>query len=63
MEITVREAAKQLRVTPARVRQFVMEGRIKPRYLNPRMMVIDVKELAKVKNRKPGRPWPKKKGR
>jgi hypothetical protein len=62
MELTVRQAARRLGVTPARIRQFVMEGRIKPRYLTPRMMLIDARELAKVRNRKPGRPR-KKKGR
>jgi hypothetical protein len=62
MEITVHQAADKLGVTPGRVRQLITAGRIKARYLTPRMMVIDVKELAKVKNRKPGRPWPKRKG-
>ena len=55
MEITVRQAAKRLGVTPGRIRQFVVEGRIKPRYLNPRMMLIDEKELAKVKDRHQGK--------
>jgi excisionase family DNA binding protein len=45
MELTVREFAKRLGVTPGRVRQLVVEGRIKPRYLNPRMMLIDEKQL------------------
>jgi len=63
MEITVHQAADKLGVTPGRVRQLITTGRIKARYLTSRMMLIDVRELAKVKNRKPGRPWPKKKGR
>jgi predicted ArsR family transcriptional regulator len=62
MEITVQEAAKRLGVTPGRVRQLVAEGRIKVRYLTPRMMMFDAKELAKVKHRPTGRP-PKRKGR
>ena len=40
---------------------MVQAGRIEARHLTPRMLLIDAKELAKVKNRKPGRPWPKKK--
>jgi hypothetical protein len=47
MELTVREAAARLGVTPGRIRQLVMDGRIKPRYLNPRMMLIDDRELTK----------------
>jgi hypothetical protein len=37
-------------------------GRIKVRYLSPRVVLIDAAELAKVRNRKPGRPA-KNKGR
>jgi hypothetical protein len=50
-------------VTPGRIRQFVVEGRIKPRYLNPRMMLIDEAELAKVKHRRQGERVDIKKGR
>jgi hypothetical protein len=60
MELTTAQAADKLGVTPARVRALVKAGRIKARHLTPRMLLIDVKELAKVRNRKPGRPWPKK---
>jgi len=63
MELTTAQAAKKLGVTPGRVRQFVLAGRIKARHVTPSVLVIDEKELAKLKNRKPGRPWPKKKGR
>ncbi len=63
MEITVHQAADKLGVTPGRVRQLIDAGRIKARYLTSRMMLIDARELAKVKTRKPGRPWPKKKRR
>jgi hypothetical protein len=62
MEITVSQAAAKLGVTPGRVRHFIAAGRIKARYLTPRMMLIDAKELAKVKHRPTGRP-PKRKGR
>lgn len=47
MELTVREAAKRLGVTPGRIRQMVVDGRIVPRYLNARMMLIDEKQLSK----------------
>lgn len=47
MELTVREAAKRLGVSTGRIRQMVMDGRIVPRYLNPRMMLIDEKQLSK----------------
>jgi excisionase family DNA binding protein len=60
MELTTAQAAEKLGVSQSRVRQFVLAGRIKPRYLTRRMMLIDEKELAKVRNRKPGRPWPNK---
>jgi len=63
MEITVHQAADKLGVTPGRIHQLITAGRIKARYLTPRMMLIDERELAKVKTRKPGRPWPKRKGR
>jgi hypothetical protein len=63
MEITVHQAADKLGVTPERVRHLIKAGRIKARYLTPRMMMIDVKELAKVRNRKPGRPAKRKAGK
>jgi hypothetical protein len=56
MEITVHQAADKLGVTPARVRHLISAGRIKARYLTTRMMLIDVKELEKVKHRPTGRP-------
>jgi hypothetical protein len=62
MEMTTAQFAAKLGVTPGRVRALVKAGRIKVRYLTPRMMVIDQRELAGVKNRRPGRSWPKKKG-
>ena len=61
MDITVREAAKRLGVTPGRIRQLIVEGRIVARYLNPRMAMIDEKQLAKLANRKVGRPTTKAK--
>jgi hypothetical protein len=65
MEITVHKAADRLGVTPGRVRQLISMGRIKARHLTARMMLIDERELSKpnVKNRAPGRPARKRKGR
>lgn len=65
MELTVREAAARLGVTPGRIRQLVMDGRIKPRYLNPRMMLIDDRELTKptITDRPRAAKLPKKKGK
>jgi excisionase family DNA binding protein len=63
MELTTAQAAAKLGVSQGRIRQLVLAGRIKARHLTPRMLLIDAKELTKVKYRKPGRPWPKAKGR
>jgi excisionase family DNA binding protein len=64
MDITVGQAAKRLKVTPGRVWQMIDAGKIKARYLSPRVVLINDAELSKpaVKNRKPGRP-PSKKAR
>jgi hypothetical protein len=58
MEITVGQTAVRLGVTRGRVWQMILAGQINARRLSPRVVLIDVKELAKssVKNRKPGRP-------
>ncbi len=56
MELTTAQAAKKLGVSQSRVRALINAGRIKARHLTPRMMLIDAKELAKVRTRKPGRP-------
>jgi excisionase family DNA binding protein len=61
MELTTGQAAKKLGVSQSRIRALVKAGRIKARHLTTRMLLIDSRELAKVKDRKPGRPWPKKK--
>ena len=65
MEITVREAAGRLGISPARIRQMVLDGRIKPRYLNARMMVIDERQLDKpaITNRPRAAKLPKAKKR
>ena len=59
MELTTMQVAEKLGVSQARIRALVRAGRIKARHLTPRMLLIDERELAKVKNRKPGRPTTK----
>jgi hypothetical protein len=60
MELTTSQAAAKLGVTPGRIRQMVLAGQIKARHLTPRMLLIDARELRKVKHRKLGRPFNKK---
>lgn len=57
--LTTAEVAERLGVSSRRVHQFIAEGRL-PAEKKGRDYLIDEKDLAKVKNRKPGRP-PKKK--
>ena len=53
--ITTVEAAKQLGVTPSRVRALIESKRLKA-FKYGREWLIDPKDLAAVKNRKVGRP-------
>jgi hypothetical protein len=63
MEITVQQFADRLGLSRGRVHQFIETGRIKARYITPGLRMIDVRELAKVRNRKPGRPAKRKAGK
>jgi len=64
VELTTAQVANRLGVSRQRVLALVKAGRIKARLPSPRLLLIDERELAKVKNRKPGRPWPaKRKGK
>lgn len=49
------EAAKKLSVTPGRVRAMIAAGRLPAKKVG-RDYIIDSKDLALVRNRKPGRP-------
>lgn len=62
MDLTTAEAAKKLGVTPRRVLQLIRTGRLPAQRFGPTYM-IDPKDLALVKNRKPGRPRTPKKSR
>ena len=63
MELTTKQFAAKLGVSHQRVRQMIDEGKINARLVTPRLLLIEVKELAKVRKRnQAGRPA-KPKGR
>ena len=53
--MTTTDIAKLLGITPARVRQLILAGRL-PAEKNGRDWYIRKADLAKIANRKPGRP-------
>jgi excisionase family DNA binding protein len=53
--LTVNQAAKQLGVTPQRVRAMIHAGRLKAEFVGD-IYLIKSHELRKVEHRKPGRP-------
>ena len=53
--MTTKDAAKQLKVTPARVRAMIRSGRLKAKRFGS-AWDISAAALKRVKNRKPGRP-------
>ena len=55
MQLTTSQAATRLGVSISRVQQFIKSGRL-PAEKVGRDYIIQPKDLAKVKNRKPGRP-------
>ena len=58
--LTVKQAAKILKVNDSRVRQFILEGRL-PATKFANAWMIKEKDLAMIKDRKPGRPGGSKK--
>jgi excisionase family DNA binding protein len=58
--ITTSEAAEKLGISPQRVNVLIKEGRLPATKVGP-IYLIQPKDLAKVKNRKTGRPKKKKK--
>jgi Helix-turn-helix domain len=58
VHIDTAEAAERLDVSPKRVLEFIRQKRLEAVYLNG--YYIPVRELPKVKHRKPGRPAKKK---
>lgn len=56
MKLTTAQFAAKLGVSGARIRQLAASGRIVVEYITPRMMLIDSRELSKVKHRPAGRP-------
>ncbi|HMC90195.1 MAG TPA: helix-turn-helix domain-containing protein [Gemmataceae bacterium] len=63
MLLSVAEAAKELNVSPRRVRALIEAGRLLAERIGERTWAIDPKALDAVRVRKSGRPWPKKKSR
>ena len=57
--LTTAQAAERLGVTQRRVLALIRDGRIPTVRAGP-LHLIDPAALEQVKNRKPGRPWPKK---
>ena len=55
MNLTTSQAAAKLGVSISRVQQFIKSGRL-PAEKVGRDFIIQPKDLAKVRNRKPGRP-------
>jgi len=55
--LTTRQAARELHVTPGRIRQFVVEQRL-PAYKgrNGRDLLIAAQDLNPLRDRRPGRP-------
>ena len=58
-QLTVNQAAIELGVTPGRVRTLIASGRLKAEKVGP-IYLIKPRDLAAVRERKPGRP--KRKG-
>ena len=55
-EITTEEAAAILGVTPSRVRQYVMEGRLPCRRLGRHMLLFSAADVKKFRKLPTGRP-------
>lgn len=55
-DLTTAQAAAVLGVTPARVRQYIADGRLPARALTPRLHLVRAADVAKLVRRKPGRP-------
>jgi len=60
--LSTADAAKELGVNESRVCQLILAGRLKAQKLGKRVWLILPKDLDAVRVRKPGRPWPKRKG-
>jgi excisionase family DNA binding protein len=56
--LNTRQAAQALNVNDSRVRQLILAGRLPAQKIG-RDWIIFEKDLKKVANRKPGRPWKK----
>ena len=57
--LTTNEAAELLGVTDRRIRQLISDGSLPAQRIGPRVLVINPKDLEKIRSR-PGRGRPKK---
>lgn len=58
--LTTAEAAEQLNVTPGRVRQFIVDKRLKAEKVGRDRLIrqTELDRFIREHNRQPGRPWP-----
>lgn len=63
MSITTQEAAERLKITDARVRRLILDGRLPAKKFGKRSWMIEEQDLELLKGRKPGRPVPQKETR
>jgi len=54
-------AAKRAGITDGRIRQLILKGKLKAEKAGRDWLILPT-DLDAIKNRKPGRPWPKKGG-
>ena len=54
--LTVRQASSELDVAPQLVRRWISQGRLKARYVNPRLAMVLRRDLALFTVRSKGRP-------
>ena len=52
-------SAKRLGITDGRIRQLILKGKLKADKTGRDWLILPA-DLDAIKNRKPGRPWPKK---
>jgi hypothetical protein len=60
--LDTKAAAAELGVSPRRILQLIKSGRL-PAQLLGGVHIVMRSDLAKVADRKPGRPWPKDRGK
>jgi excisionase family DNA binding protein len=61
--LSTAEAAEMLGISPRRMRALLEEGRVREAKHVGRAWVVPSESLDALRDRKPGRPWPKKRKR